>query len=501
MAKTLIFYFLAGILFFGSMLCHHANAGNCGNASCSGSSPWTSASASYADVNHCVNVCAKNKDTVIVPAGTATWNNALRITQGIILKGTGRGKTVLQSSITDVNAGIITIIPAFNETFRITGFTLDGNNMSNCIYVENSSLIKINQIRIDHNDITHPKGYGIVLRGTVYGVIDNNNIETFTTGNWGIDISGIYQSFSQGGAGHLEWKNFDQTAGNADNIYVEDNHFYGAGFYFKCGGGGRYVSRYNSFHNNARGSVYALDAHGNQGSDTYQNYSTMLVEVYGNAFDFKDPDGTNRGGRILDHRGGRGIVFENLIKNATSSTITTVREEYDDNHMGTGFVQHVSDSYYWGNYRDSILIIPYIIQDDFDYSVPVHNSSPTLAENRDFWTQRASFTGIVNMGCQSMSNDVLTNSCGTIGGIGCGTLSQRPSTCTPGVAYWVTDQSCTDLTGRVGANPSTPISGILFKCTATNSWEAYYTPYTYPHPLRIDDDTTPPAEPAGLTVR
>ena len=70
------------------------------------------------------------------------------------------------------------------------------------------------------------------------------------------------------------------------------------------------------------------------------------------------------------------------------------------------------------------------------------------------------------------------------GGVGCGTLANRPETCTTGVGYWATNQKCDDLTGMVGVNPSIPISGTLYKCTSTNTWEPYYTPYTYPHPLR-----------------
>jgi hypothetical protein len=27
-------------------------------------------------------------------------------------------------------------------------------------------------------------------------------------------------------------------------------------------------------------------------------------------------------------------------------------------------------------------------------------------------------------------------------------------------------------------------SGVLYKCTAPNTWTLYYTPYTYPHPLQ-----------------
>ena len=67
-------------------------------------------------------------------------------------------------------------------------------------------------------------------------------------------------------------------------------------------------------------------------------------------------------------------------------------------------------------------------------------------------------------------------------GVGIGAMASRPSTCTPGVGYWATDQN------------------RLYKCTATNIWNLYYTPYTYPHPLQGSSDTTPPAAPTGLAV-
>ena len=57
-------------------------------------------------------------------------------------------------------------------------------------------------------------------------------------------------------------------------------------------------------------------------------------------------------------------------------------------------------------------------------------------------------------------------------GVGQGLLSARPSTCsagpggnTPGVGYWAGD------------------TNTLYVCNPTNAWTAYYTPYTYPHPL------------------
>jgi hypothetical protein len=87
-------------------------------------------------------------------------------------------------------------------------------------------------------------------------------------------------------------------------------------------------------------------------------------------------------------------------------------------------------------------------------------------------------------------------------GTGSGTLSARPSTCTPGpggtyyasptgsygVAYWATDAN--------GGN------GELYVCTSANTWTAIYQPYVYPHPLTAGGTTggTAPNAPQGLTA-
>jgi hypothetical protein len=91
--------------------------------------------------------------------------------------------------------------------------------------------------------------------------------------------------------------------------------------------------------------------------------------------------------------------------------------------------------------------------------------------NRNYFTYNASFNGT--------------------SGIGEGTLAQRPSTCTTGVAYWATDQG--------NWNTTTPgPDGQLYKCMSTNNWQLFYTPLQYPHPL-ISGATNPPPPPPGPT--
>jgi hypothetical protein len=74
--------------------------------------------------------------------------------------------------------------------------------------------------------------------------------------------------------------------------------------------------------------------------------------------------------------------------------------------------------------------------------------------------------------------------------VGCGTLAKRPTTCSTGQGYWATNQSCTDLTGMVGAHPATPIAGTLYKCASTNTWVSIGSPLPYPHPLRAENNAT-----------
>jgi hypothetical protein len=108
---------------------------------------------------------------------------------------------------------------------------------------------------------------------------------------------------------------------------------------------------------------------------------------------------------------------------------------------------------------------------EFEDSVPggylaISSNEASIIANRDFYIES------INQGAQTSSTSPFNGASGT----GHGTLANRPTTCTPHVGYWATDQGSWNQSGSGG-------QGELFVCTATNTWTLYYTPYTYPHPL------------------
>jgi hypothetical protein len=96
-----------------------------------------------------------------------------------------------------------------------------------------------------------------------------------------------------------------------------------------------------------------------------------------------------------------------------------------------------------------------------------------FAANQNYYSQVSPFTGA--------------------SGTGTGTLADRPSTCTSGVAYWATDQGNWNQSGSGG-------QGELFICTGTNTWTLSYTPYSYPHPLDTNGSVVNPPTNLAATV-
>lgn len=446
-------------------------AGTCGTVGGKvGTSPYTAETAEYADVADCI-ADVEAGSVINVPAGTVTWESQLSITGAITLIGAGIGTTNITSSYARSGSGSmdqtqagIWIAPASGDpVIRISGMTIAfGSANYGIIYYNSSTTAERTKLRLDHLDIS-ADAFVFQRYGLAHGVMDNCTIKGR------MDISGPVGLWAANNATAA------YTYGTASNFYFEDNTWEpvseNAAFYQAGNGPARYAWRYNTITlpENVQTSPL-FDQHGNQSAA-----SCFGAEIYGNNIVGSETDTHIHS--FYKQRGGKSLVFYNKTTHHASGGMSiSIQEEVLD-ATGPGDAtqaynsqpQHVSDSYYFLN-RKNANVLNAVPETAAGYFVNYASLGRNVAlENYDVWNENASFDGTA--------------------GVGCGTLAARPATCTTGVGYWATDQSCSDLTGLVGVDPATPIAGTLYKCTATDTWTAYYQPYTYPHPLRGEATT------------
>ena len=132
---------------------------------------------------------AADGDTVIVPAGTAVWRDALTITKGITLQGqtttdstngTAVDNTIIQDSDARRRPGgypFITVNSQAGKTYRITGLTIDGGGATTMNY--NGAIVlagNSHSVRVDHMNwranVTRENN-NYLIAGSVCGVGDH----------------------------------------------------------------------------------------------------------------------------------------------------------------------------------------------------------------------------------------------------------------------------------------------------------------------------------------
>jgi len=459
---------------------------NNANAACTGASPdLTCASASRSDVQDCVTASTYG-DTINIPAcatGNCEWATGIEITKDIKIVGAGIDVTYLTLGFTDnsTEEAFFKFVPdptsranldslSDTHTFEVSGVTFVGSSRmayKYVIWIENANTPAIRRVSIHHNKFTSIDK-AVRLTGYIHGVFYSNTLINTN----GAKLQGI---------GHLSFTNDRITLGSGNGWHIEDNDFSWTGGTagMVCGGGnsgGGFVVRYNDVTGVMSGSYTYVETHGNQLSSIY---GPQITEIYGN-------DMTATGiSRITNVRGGKNIYMNNVFAGDPDIQIW---EEYADvwtsgtyptgkcaePGQGVGrqtctdacICQKVHDSYFLNN-RASVAgaLRVAIVAMDYDHrNNAVVNDPLEVEEDIEFFNYDAAFDG--------------TSGCG------CGALGDLPATCTTGVGYWATDQNCSDLTDYIGASPTETISGTLYKCTSTDTWESFFTPYTYPHPLR-----------------
>jgi hypothetical protein len=500
----------------------------------------TAASCSPAAVQTALNQAAAG-DTVRIPAGTCSWTSAVSWNAPANVTVLGAGNLSVQGGgdatvfVDNLGGGqpLLSISTNGSGTFSFGGITIRGGSGSvkeggMIAFRGTGSRTRIHNIHIDKSAYS-PQNTGkfMVIGGMVRGVIDNS---LFNAGN---EIAWIH--FVNGeGAGHGDTTWTQPTGfGTADFMFVEDSRLIAnrsgsmppRGTFSDCHTGGKFVIRYSSTFNGNVGQTHPTGHAGDdRGCRGYELYGiTATADHAGReptfAFSYNNSGPAMNWGNSVDNVY-KNIIYFNVCMSGTSCG-------YSPPYGGWGLCN--GSGPWHGNQQPNGY--PCVDQpgrgqgDQLTGTFPnktnaamgraawprqqlepvyewlttgrtatgwggswVNNNAPShVVQNRDF------FVHYGNTSCNAGASTCA-------GGVGVGTLAERPAGCALNTAWWATDQG-----GDWNKQNGTSNDGALYRCTSANSWQLYYTPYSYPHPLRTGQAPAPtptalPA-PSGLLVR
>lgn len=405
---------------------------------------------SQADVNAKIAL-ASTGDRVIVPDGSFTWGAGgtnVAVNKAITLMGSGATTIVLATNGPSYANGVIHVSAAG----RVTALTITGVSSG---HVTAFQCDTTNGWIVDNITYAGGTDEAYFMYAAAWGVLHSSTI--------GRNSASSELIFSRGPTD--SWQTA-HSMGTANNVYIEDCTF-------NLGG---YVCDFNS---NARGVVRRCTIVFDQKIDGHGKYSNTPprgvrhMECYDNEWQYVGNY------TAVELRGGSGMFLNNTTAGATGSNIL-LHEYYVaqgglgpadypiDDQIGVGIDPKAGGSepyYIFGNRRPSSAL----------WSVP----EPVASNAVDL-------DGVINTDRDFFQEHAATFD-GT-SGVGIGTRAQMDAI-TPtltGVGFWVTDEASWDTTLPAGE------SGQLYVWNGS-AWALYYTPYTYPHPLRGGGgDTTAP---------
>ena len=473
-----------GMLLFG-LLYWAAGA----QAACSGSGmTWNCTAGTTSAQISTVISSATDGATLTFDNGSYTWNSFVSFsnTKGVTLvcASVGGCNVAASGSILGMNGNLSGVN---NRFYRISGFSFSGGGGLLIWFYGAGTLT---QVRIDHNVFNLTTGSVAVFFGenttvaNFSGVVDHHTLTS--SGNSAL-LNMIGGTNSSPPASPL---------GTANNVFVEDNTITitsvtnaGEGC-MDSWGGAAIVWRHNTSLNcltTAHGSTHAGGPHN---IELYNN----VMRVDGGA----SAAGVADGYRLFHHQGsGEFIAFNNQFtpfsgRNSDALAMTHYRsfpnsidggapqcdgtQATDGNRSpsttyrgypcwrqpGRDFAGNLMPIYVWNNRWSDTLAQVNMTAEDLGGSPDYFGNH--IVANRDYYNA-------VSTSAQTSPTSPFNGTAG----MGFGTLANRPTTCTTnsleaggGVGYFATDQGP---------------QGTLYRCSATNTWTVYYTPFTYPHPL------------------
>ena len=484
----------------------------------------TAASCSQSDVQAALNSATSATTTIIIPAGSCAWtaNVTFTVPSGsanlsilgagnLSTTGGGDATVIIDNDTTSgdcsSNVGLWKITTAAAPSlFRLAGITIESG--TGCTKQDGTiELAGFSQnVRLDHNHLnatTGTSGENITVRltGCMYGVADHNLLDANAAAENGFEIysdscSGVQDN------GNYAWSQ-PTNFGSANAFFIESNTFNGpsSGNFSAIGDcyeDGKQVIRYNTmtnmgiqvhptggaedwrgcrsteFYGNALNGTYVpgfstafYDSSGPAlvwGNNAPYDYQSLMWLVSArNGHDYTETATPNGWGYCGTNFNGTGSAWDGNTPSAVYGypCIDQVGRGQSDLLTGTfpSKVDSVTSTITWPNQKlepvyewlDTWAQVPGYARNIVQVGDTTHDAN-TFVQNRD-WYQ-----------CSTPGTGACTGFSGA-SGVGSGLLSARPSTCTVQVGYWATDTQ------------------TLYLCLSANTWTAYYTPYTYPHPL------------------
>lgn len=501
---------------------------------------YTAASCTQAAVQAAITaqqVAPVDGDIIQIPACSSTaWTTGISqtFTTSVTIQGagaisattggastTGTDQTTLLDHIAG-SAPLFIINTTAGKSFRMTGLAISQDTPTSsqlgAITIGGSST----SVRVDHCHffMTVPN-VDLFFRDSVLGVADHNFFDS--SGQSASDVTftlrfenGATWNGDTAGFGDKSWTDTEHW-GSSQFFFVEDNQFLD-GSLSDSHLGARYVYRYNTITGPASMQVYnhgetpgdgravrAAEFYGNNINNTANNgnppfsLNSGTLLYWGNTvtggfrgvvsvgYDFRTTAGgggtyfygdswhfcgtpaggpTNWDGNLdssgyacIDQPGrGAGQLLTGVFTTGGGGKINSVAGNVAWPH------QALSPIYVWHN-----SYTPQFYTDPALFPAIREQCNGVCAENREYYQQfgtyfhSGTFNGTVGIGEGTL---VPTNASAYTNAPNC-TAGTDPMTggAAPGVGYWHTP------------------SQTLYVCTATNTWTAYYTPYTYPHPL------------------
>src|SRR6266567_1994553 len=285
---------------------------------------------------------AQNGDTITLPAGTFTWSAYVNVTKAITIQGqttvsgdhtttmTFSDQTIILDNAPRGGSNTLVYVHHSSGAFRITGITFRVGSVAGIGYQGTVSLESVSPAtcRVDHCHFDGLRSNNIATEGNseVYGVADHNYFSCY---NHCLSFEIFHFGFGGHNYGDGAWA-APTNFGGSNFFFIEDNTINNPGTQtteqnppFQGPGpdqnnaqtigaidayaGGRYVCRYNIWHN-----CIPTD-HGTETPGRLR--SVRAAEVYQNDITFDQFPGT--GGLI---RGGCALIYNNVYHTSGAGT-------------------------------------------------------------------------------------------------------------------------------------------------------------------------------------